>query len=1246
MNKDNRFRLMGSARRVLAALFALVALALLAGGYGYYRFETERIRRHKHHEIAAVAELKAGQIQQWRKERFGDLLRSAGSPFFRNRLAAWLREPGTGSFREDWEERFRIEGEAFGYTDVLLLDPQGNILLSVQDDPHPVQAATARTVEAALISGKPALSDFYRCPTGVVHLDAAAPVRDSEDRVLAVLVLRSNAERFLYPLIQSWPTPGRSGETLLVQREGEEVVFLNDLRHRAGAALSLRYPLSRRDVPAVQAVLGKEGLFQGRDYRGVEVLADLRPIPGSPWFLVAKVDAREILAEARYRGGMIAAFVGLGILLAGAVTAFTYRRRQAGLYEDLYRSERRQREAREEFRITLRSIGDAVISTDREGRVRHMNAVAEELTGWPEDEAMGRPLGEVFRIINEWTRAVVENPVKRVLREGLVVGLANHTVLIHRNGAERPIADSGAPIRDDDGAILGVVLVFRDQSEERAAQKALLDSEDRYRDLVESCRELFCTHDLDGKLLSVNEAAVRFTGYPREELLRMNLSDLLDPEVRHLFGSYLAEIRATGRAGGVMRVRAASGEIRYWEYDNTLRTDDVAVPVVCAIAQDITERRKAESLRKASEERYGALAEGSSDGIVLMDAERNVVDCNQAFVRLFGYEKEQLKGQSIRIIHGSEESFHSFGRLVYPEVRRTGLGRVEWNLVSREGSVIPTEIGLSALTSSDGSITGYVAVIHDITERRKAEDAVRESERRYRTLAENTLDAIWTMDLEARFTYVNPAVQRMFGYSPEEWIGTRLAEHCDEVHLKRMTDLMARELEHPDESRGVIFETVMRRRDGSPIWVEVHAAFLFDEQGRIAGFQGTTRDITERKRAEEEHENLEAQLRQAQKMEAVGRLAGGVAHDFNNMLSVIMGHAELALMGLQPSDPLHGDIREILKAGRRSADLVRQLLAFARKQTIVPIVLDLNETVGSMLKMLGRLIGEDIELAWLPGHGLAKVKMDPAQLDQILANLAVNARDAVVGVGKVTIETTNVELDEVYCETHAGFTPGRYVMLAVSDTGCGMDRETLANAFDPFFTTKPHGQGTGLGLATVYGIVKQNGGFINVYSEPGRGSTFKICLPRFESEEAATEAVRKRVAPPEGKETVLLVEDEKPLLELSRRLLEGLGYTVMAAGDPREAIRRARECQDGVDVLVTDVIMPEMSGRDLWRRLRAERPHLKCLFMSGYTANVISHHGVLDEGVHFLQKPFSRETLAVKLREVLSAEVGSQTSSA
>jgi signal transduction histidine kinase/ActR/RegA family two-component response regulator len=393
------------------------------------------------------------------------------------------------------------------------------------------------------------------------------------------------------------------------------------------------------------------------------------------------------------------------------------------------------------------------------------------------------------------------------------------------------------------------------------------------------------------------------------------------------------------------------------------------------------------------------------------------------------------------------------------------------------------------------------------------------------------------------------------------------------------------------------------------------------------------------KREQANRERLEEQLRMAQKMESVGRLAGGVAHDFNNMLGVILGHAELAQTMITAHHPLFNDLQEIRNAARRSADLTKQLLAFARKQTVAPKVLDLNSTMEGMLTMLRRLIGEGIELIWRPGSELWPVKVDPSQIDQILANLCVNARDAVAGIGKITVATANSCLDQANPDAYGQFITGEFVQITLHDNGCGMDKEVLAHIFEPFYTTKSVGKGTGLGLATVYGAVKQNNGFIHAASEPGEGTTFTIYLPRCKDQDAYVVQDARRESALPGQECVLLVEDEPTILKMTATILQCLGYSVLMANSPKEALHMAADFTGKIHLLLTDVIMPQMNGRDLANRLMLSRPELKCLFMSGYTANVIAHHGVLDEGVHFIQKPFLQPELAAIIRKALREEV-------
>ena len=505
----------------------------------------------------------------------------------------------------------------------------------------------------------------------------------------------------------------------------------------------------------------------------------------------------------------------------------------------------------------------------------------------------------------------------------------------------------------------------------------------------------------------------------------------------------------------------------------------------------------------------------------------------------------------------------------------------------------------------------------DIEERKKVEGELRESEEKYRSMMEAMDDAVYICSNDFRIAYMNSAMLKRIGHDavgePCHSVIHDLYEDCPWcVHQKVM------------DGEHVKYEVVSPKDNKT---YQVSNSPIFHIDGSVSKLT-IFRDITTVKQ-------IEAQLRQAQKLESVGRLAGGVAHDFNNALSVIIGFAELALGDMMPDSPLRTNFDEILKAAHNATDITRQLLAFASKQKVAPKILNLDTCVENMLKMLRRLIGEDIDLAWMPAPDLWPIMIDPSQIGQVLANLCVNARDAIKGVGTITIETRNTSLDESYCTDSADCTPGDFVHLAVSDNGCGMGKEILESIFEPFFTTKGEDKGTGLGLSTVYGIVKQNKGFIHVYSEPGQGTTFGIYLPRHEGEIDSFQETEDKGIPLGKGETILLVEDDLPFLKLSQKILHNLGYTILTANTPTAALKLAREYVGTIHLLVTDVIMPEMDGRELAERMESIRPETKHMFMSGYTADIILHRGTLDSAVPLLHKPFSKKDLAATVRKAL-----------
>jgi two-component system, cell cycle sensor histidine kinase and response regulator CckA len=629
----------------------------------------------------------------------------------------------------------------------------------------------------------------------------------------------------------------------------------------------------------------------------------------------------------------------------------------------------------------------------------------------------------------------------------------------------------------------------------------------------------------------------------------------------------------------------------------------------------LLERKRASEELAESEDRYRCLATSAFDGVVVHQ-DGVIKEVNLALAEMFRYTPEELAGRDVMELIPSEQRDVVSSKMSADESVYESLG------VRRDGTQINVEIS-PAKCLYRGSPARLVAV-RDITGRKRVERELRQSEERYRDLVENAYDLIYSHDLEGNYTSINKAVEQVTGYTREEALKMNLAQTVAPEYLEKAREMIARKLAG---ERSTAYELEIIAKDGRRIKIEVNSALIFQE-GVPVGVQGIARDVTERK-------ELEDQLRQAQKMEAVGMLAGGIAHDFNNLLSIIIGYSDLTLRRLATVDPLRHNVEEIKRAGERAANLTRQLLAFSRKQVLQPKVLDLNEVVTEMERMLRRLIGEDIELRAALEPGLGSVKADPGQIEQVLLNLCVNARDAMPRGGKLTIGTEDVYLDEGYAAHHAAVKTGRYVMLAVSDTGTGMDEATQARVFEPFFTTKGQGKGTGLGLSTVYGIVKQSGGYIWVYSEVSRGTTFKVYLPRVD--EGAQEYRQGRGAVEEhgGTETVLLVEDDELVRNLTRSILSDLGYRVLAVANASAALSVCEHTEGPIHLLLTDVVMPGMSGRELAERLARLRPETRVLFMSGYTDDAIVHHGVLDEGVNFIQKPFTPEALARKVREVL-----------
>jgi two-component system, cell cycle sensor histidine kinase and response regulator CckA len=620
------------------------------------------------------------------------------------------------------------------------------------------------------------------------------------------------------------------------------------------------------------------------------------------------------------------------------------------------------------------------------------------------------------------------------------------------------------------------------------------------------------------------------------------------------------------------------------------------------------------------------ITEGTTDAVFVKDLQGRYLMINSAGARLVGRKVEEVIGRSDAELFTAET-----GREIMAGDRK---------VVESGWTQTYEEVGVSAgvahtflstkgpYRDSNGQIIGLLGISRDISDRKLAEEKIRQSQQKLRIHFEHTPLAVVEWDTQLRITEWSPSAERVFGYSREEAIGQD-ANFIVPPALREQVAKIGQELLR--QRGGTRSRNDNITKDGRMISCEWYNTPLVDDAGKVLGVASLVQDVTERVA-------LEERLRQSQKMEAVGRLAGGVAHDFNNLLTVIMGYSHVLTEGLTPGSKLYGATEQIRSAADRAAGITRQLLAFSRKQVLSPRVIDLNDIMLNLDTMLRRLIGEDVEVMTVPARDLGSVKADPGQIEQVIMNLALNARDAMPLGGKLTLETSNVELSDVYAQDHHPLEPGRYVMLAVSDTGVGMDAETQSRIFEPFFTTKEVGKGTGLGLPTVYGIVKQSGGYIWVYSEPGRGTTFKIYLPRVDQPAETVGEERKSAGMPRGNETILLVEDDPQVRQLASSVLGHCGYKVLTASGPEEGLEVCRSNHKGIHLLVTDVIMPGMNGRKLAEEVTRMCRGVKVLYISGYTNNAIVHYGVLESGLWFLPKPFSLANLVAKVREVLDAE--------
>jgi len=907
---------------------------------------------------------------------------------------------------------------------------------------------------------------------------------------------------------------------------------------------------------------------------------------------------------------------GLIIGICGISTDITERKR----------AEEALRESEERFRTLFEQAADCIILMEimPEGVpiIRDVNSATSRILGYDYSELVGKPVS--ILLANPDRQERVTDRRQKII-SGQQVFEEKHRC---KDGTIRDFEVSIKEIQI--GSETFSLGILRDITERKRAEEALRESESKHKSLIDNFNDMIFTIDLTGKVTFASQSTKQILGYESAEIINMNILDFIPEEDR----KRAIETIPKGMKGEKIKqyqtqVITKSGEKVLLEIGFSRIYKDGAVVGAQAIAKDITARKRAEEALRNSEERFRELFANMSSGVAVYEAVDDgkdfvIRDFNMTGEKISNISRDRVIGRIATEVFPGLEAFGLLG--ILRRVWKTGTSETQPASFYKDNRISGwRENRVFKLPSGE-----VVAMFDDISESKRAEAALRDSEEKHRILYESSRDAIMTLEPpDWRLTLGNPATVEMFrarneaeftskgpwAFSPEYQPDGRLsADKAKEMIEKAVKDGSS------------FFDWTHKRLDGE----EFPATVLltrFEWKERTA-LQATVRDITEMKK-------LESNLHQAMKMEAIGRLAGGIAHDFNNILAVIIAYAGFIKEDLKEDDPMREDAQEIYDAGQRAATLTRQLLAFSRKEAIKPEIINLNNLVGNLDKMLRRIIGEDIELETIMAEDLGNVKADTGQMEQALANLAVNARDAMPDGGKLTIETKNVYLDEQYSQTHVFIAHGSYVMLAVSDTGCGMDAKTMSRIFEPFFTTKEVGKGTGMGLATVYGIVKQNNGYILAYSELGQGTTFKIYLP--DTTESLKPIGNDLITSDtfRGNETILLVEDEEAVRQVASRILKNNGYKVLEASHGREALLICEKYRGPIHLLLTDVIMPQMSGKELADRLRKTFPEMKIVYMSGYTDNTIAHHGILEDDIVFVQKPFNERDLLEKVYKTL-----------
>jgi PAS domain S-box-containing protein len=1446
-------------------IMALVAAVILVGGYLFYYFQEEQMSQRIEGGLSIMAQLEANQIVDWRTERLNDAVILVGSPFFAEGVESYLASPADTEAKNKIIARLAIIEKTYPYQDILLTDTKGKVLLSLNNSVNSLSDVTLAQLAIAINEHKAVMTDFYSAPnSNSPQLDIIAPIfpwGQELPQTLGAVVFYVDPSQYLYPLLESSPMASQTGETLLVERDGDHVLYLNELHYQKDAALKLTIPLSQQNVAAVMAVLGKEGVVEGKDYRGVEVLAALKHIPDSPWYIVSKIDTSEALAPWRARSGFIIATLAGLLAAALSVIGLIWQRRQRLAYEALYQAELKTQALRSHFEYLVKYANDIILLIDENLHIAEANDRALETYGYAREEMLGLPID---KLIPPEDMAAFQERMRKIKIEGEMVAEAIHQ---RKDGSTFPVEISGRVVKIGDKTYLQGII--RDITERKRMEQTLQDSEEKYRSLVQQS-PVGIGLSQQNRVIFANPALLEIFGYDDfEEFAKAPIMDRVAPESRELIANRMRKV--------------AQGETQETDFEYNIIRKDGAVRTLHArsswiklgsetytqtVFQDITEQKKTEEALRESEEEFRSVFNNSADAMLLTIPDGRIIAANPASSRMFGY---------------TEEEFRQYGRNVILDVndprlktaleqrKRTGIFKGELDFKRKDGTRFPGEMSSVVFKDKDGQDRTSM-VIHDLTKRKQAEETLKESEEKFRSLVESTSDWIWEINRNGVYTYASPKVKELLGYEPEEVIGKTpfdfmpdeeakriantfndivasmkpmerlentcrhkngnlvtletsgvpvfdikgilrgyrgvdrditerkraeeatktekaklqalvdglagtqigidivgkdykvrfqnqileerfgdltgklcyvnymgLDKACDPCPMKeaiktnrpqsievtgadgRYYNLFSAPLPNPDGTVDQAIEvvvditehkqaeealrqseeryrTILERMDESYYEVDLAGNFTFvndatcrrlghsreeligmnyraytpkeradntfktfnmvyqtgqpiigypalaiakdgslifaersifpiqNEEGKIIGFRGISRDVTERKRAEEERRQLEIKAQITGRLASVGEMAAGVAHEINNPLTAVTGYAQLLVNRDDVPPEVRNDLAAINDGAQRVAGIVQRLLAFSRQTKPLRKLVDINELIESTLILRAyQLRVNNIEVVTRLAPDLLETVVDPGQIQQVFLNLVVNAETEMKlahGKGKMTITT---EKDN------------NIIKIRVKDNGPGIRPEVMDKIFDPFFTTREVGQGTGLGLSLCYGIVTEHNGRIYAESQPGKGATFFVELPVIAETKPPkpTEPDIKK-SKKMSKARILVVDDEEVVRDLVNRVLTAEGHKVETVDNASAALKKIEGRR--YNLALIDIKMPGMNGVELYRRIQKIDKSLarKVVFITGDIMGADTEKFLAETKSAHIEKPFDAQKLTKEIRRALS----------